>query len=188
MIKIEDLSFSYGNYEVLKGISFKMEEGKIYGLLGENGVGKTTLLTLIAGLKAPQTGSILVDGKKPYDRQPSFLENIFYLPDVVAPVRYKAIDFAKDRGKFWSKFSLDRFNQIMQLLENDPQRRMDKMSLGQLKKTYISFALACNCKYLIMQMAIVMQMSRQESRSSAGPDHVTLQALITWLIKSRSRD
>jgi ABC-2 type transport system ATP-binding protein len=38
----------------------------------------------------------------------------------------------------------------MQLLENDPQRRMDKMSLGQLKKTYISFALACNCKYLIM--------------------------------------
>ena len=38
------------------------------------------------------------------------------------------------------------------------------------------------------QMAVVMQMSRQESRSSAGPDHVTLQALITWLIKSRSRD
>src|SRR5574337_887407 len=38
------------------------------------------------------------------------------------------------------------------------------------------------------QLAIVMQMSRQESRSSACPDHVTLQALITWLIKSRSRD
>ena len=38
------------------------------------------------------------------------------------------------------------------------------------------------------QLAIVMQRSRQESRSSAGPDHVTLQALITWLIKSRSRD
>ena len=38
------------------------------------------------------------------------------------------------------------------------------------------------------QMAIVMQVSRQESRSTAGPDHVTLQALITWLIKYRSRD
>ena len=38
------------------------------------------------------------------------------------------------------------------------------------------------------QLAIVMQMSRQETRSSAGPDHVTLQALITWLMKSRSRD
>ena len=49
MIKIEDLSFSYGNYEVLKGISFKMEEGKIYGLLGENGVGKTTLFRAITG-------------------------------------------------------------------------------------------------------------------------------------------
>lgn len=150
MIKIENLSFSYGNIPVLKGISFKMEEGRIYGLLGENGVGKTTLLTLIAGLKVPQTGSVLVDGRKPYNREPSFLENIFYLPDVVAPVRYKAMDFAKDRGKFWSKFSLDKFKNIMELLETDCQQRMDKMSLGQLKKTYISFALACNCKYLIM--------------------------------------
>ena len=57
MIKVHDLAFSYSNTEVLKHISLEILPGKIYGLLGENGVGKTTLLTLLAGLKKPQQGS-----------------------------------------------------------------------------------------------------------------------------------
>ena len=65
MIQIKDLGFSYGNTAVLKNITMNLEEGRVYGLLGENGVGKTTLLTLICGLKKPQTGSIDVDGHNP---------------------------------------------------------------------------------------------------------------------------
>lgn len=150
MVTINNLQFSYGSETVLKDISLKLEEGKIYGLLGENGVGKTTLLTLICGLKNPQYGTIDIDGQIPYDREPSFLENIYYLPDEVQPLPYKAIDFASDRGRFWKKFDLSTFIEIMKLLENDSNQRMDRMSLGQLKKTYISFALACRCKYIIM--------------------------------------
>ena len=63
MIEINNLAFSYGPKVVLKNISMKVSEGNIYGLLGENGVGKTTLLTLLCGLKKPQAGSILVDGR-----------------------------------------------------------------------------------------------------------------------------
>jgi ABC-2 type transport system ATP-binding protein len=150
MVTINNLQFSYGSETVLKDISLKLEEGKIYGLLGENGVGKTTLLTLICGLKNPQYGTIDIDGQIPYDREPSFLENIYYLPDEVQPLPYKAIDFASDRGRFWKNFDLSTFMEIMKLLENDSNQRMDRMSLGQLKKTYISFALACRCKYIIM--------------------------------------
>ena len=51
MIRINNLAFSYGKNEVLRNISMDLEPGKIYGLLGENGVGKTTLLTLLCGLK-----------------------------------------------------------------------------------------------------------------------------------------
>ena len=65
MIVISNLEFSYGQVPVLKNISMKLEEGKIYGLLGENGVGKTTLLTLLCGLKKPQKGSIDSDGYNP---------------------------------------------------------------------------------------------------------------------------
>ena len=65
MIQIKDLGFSYGGFPVLKNITMNLEEGRIYGLLGENGVGKTTLLTLICGLKKPLTGSIVTDGYNP---------------------------------------------------------------------------------------------------------------------------
>ena len=57
MINVSNLAFSYGSKMVLKDISLQIREGNIYGLLGENGVGKTTLLTLLCGLKKPQSGS-----------------------------------------------------------------------------------------------------------------------------------
>jgi ABC-2 type transport system ATP-binding protein len=150
MIKIKKLGFSYGDNVVLKDISMELEEGRIYGLLGENGVGKTTLLTLLAGLKDVCEGSIEVDGQTPFDRKPSFLSNIYYLPDEVPAPRRKAIDYASDHGQYWSEFSIDKFSEIMTVFDNDQNQRMDQMSYGQLKKTFISFALACNTKYLFM--------------------------------------
>ena len=150
MIQIKDLGFSYGGFPVLKNITMNLEEGRIYGLLGENGVGKTTLLTLICGLKKPLTGSIDTDGHNPYEREPSFLSDQYYLSDEVAAVNMKAIDYAVNYGRFWENFDLAKFNEVMQILENDPQKKMTTMSFGQLKKTYIAFALACNTKYLFM--------------------------------------
>ena len=150
MIVISNLEFSYGQVPVLKNISMKLEEGKIYGLLGENGVGKTTLLTLLCGLKKPQKGSIDIDGYNPYDRKPSFLADQYYLSDEVAAVNMKAIDYARNYGKFWEKFDMSKFLEIMKVFENDPEQKMNKMSCGQLKKTWISFALACNTRYIFM--------------------------------------
>ena len=150
MIEIKNLGFSYGQSPVLKNISMKLGDGKIYGLLGENGVGKTTLLTLLCGLKKPQIGSIDIDGYNPYDRKPSFLADQYYLSYEVASVNMKAIDYARNYGKFWNKFELDKFVEIMNIFENDTEQKMNKMSCGQLKKTWISFALACNTRYLFM--------------------------------------
>ena len=100
MIEINGLKFSYGKQTVLDNITMKLEPGRIYGLLGENGVGKTTLLTLLSGLKKPQEGGILIDGKKPWKRDPSMLEEIIYLPDEVAPIRQTAAVFARVNGAF----------------------------------------------------------------------------------------
>ena len=150
MIKINDLKFSYNSVPVLTGITTDLEEGKIYGLLGENGVGKTTLLTLLCGLKKVEAGYIEMDGIDPYKRLPETLQNQYYLPDEVAPVNMKAISYAESAGKFWPRFDFDKFLKLMELFENDPLKNMAKMSAGQLKKTYIAFALACNTKYLFM--------------------------------------
>lgn len=147
MIEISNLSFSYGAKRVLENISLKVSEGNIYGLLGENGVGKTTLLTLLCGLKKPEAGTITVDGRHPFDREPSLLADQFYLPDEVIPVHARAIDFAKEHGVFWPHFDLEKFRTILSEFEVEPQQRMDAMSAGQLKKAWVSFALACNAKY-----------------------------------------
>ena len=150
MIEIKDLAFSYGKTPILKCITTTLEEGRIYGLLGENGVGKTTLLTLLCGLKKVCSGSITTDGENPFDRTPTLLQNQFYLPDEVLPVAMKAECFAKERGAFWPDYDHSKFLEIMKEFENDPAKKMNQMSAGQLKKTYISLALACGCKYIFM--------------------------------------
>lgn len=150
MIEINDLAFSYGKTPILKSITTTLEEGRIYGLLGENGVGKTTLLTLLCGLKKVCSGSITTDGENPFDRTPTLLQNQFYLPDEVLPVTMKAECFAKERGAFWPDYDHSKFLEIMKEFENDPAKKMNQMSAGQLKKTYISLALACGCKYIFM--------------------------------------
>lgn len=150
MVKINDLKFSYSTVPVLENISMELQEGRIYGLLGENGVGKTTLLTLLCGLKKAQEGSIDVDGFKPYDRKPDFLSNIFFLPDEVAAVKETAESWVKRTGSFYPNFDFEKFKKIMQLFEVDGSKKMSAMSAGQLKKTHISLALSCGCKYLFM--------------------------------------
>mgnify|MGYP004560833707 FL=1 len=150
MIEIKDLAFSYGKMPVLKSITTTLEEGRIYGLLGENGVGKTTLLTLLCGLKKVNSGTITTDGENPFDRTPTLLQNQFYLPDEVLPVAMKAECFAKERGAFWPNYDHSKFLEIMKEFENEPTKKMNQMSAGQLKKTYISLALACGCKYIFM--------------------------------------
>ena len=150
MIKIDKLAFSYGPKEVLRNISMDLEPGRIYGLLGENGVGKTTLLTLLCGLKKTQSGSISADGHDPYKREPALLQDQYYLPDEVAPVNDKALAWGRATGKFWPRFSQEKFETILKVFEVEPGQKMNTMSAGQLKKTYIAFALAAGTRYLYL--------------------------------------
>ena len=101
-------------------------------------------------MKKPLHGTIDTDGRNPYDREPSLLSDQYYLSDEVPAMNMKAAEYAANYGKFWENFDMDKFMEVMAVLENDPQQKMTKMSFGQLKKTYIAFALACNAKYLFM--------------------------------------
>ena len=150
MIQIDNLAFSYGSTEVLRNITMNLEPGKIYGLLGENGVGKTTLLTLLCGLKKTQAGTITTDGHNPWKREPALLQDQYYLPDEVAPVNDKALAWGKATGKFWPKFSAANFEAILHEFEVEPVQKMNAMSAGQLKKTYIAFALASGVRFLFL--------------------------------------
>jgi ABC-2 type transport system ATP-binding protein len=77
LVAIQDLGFSYRRKPVFKGLTLNLHRGHIYGLLGKNGTGKSTLLRNIAGLLYPDKGVIGVMGFEPCRRQPSFLEKVF---------------------------------------------------------------------------------------------------------------
>ena len=150
MIEIDNLSFSYGKNAVLQGITMRMEPGRIYGLLGENGVGKTTLLTLMCGLKTPQSGTVKVGGTDPYRREPASLSDQYYLADEVASSGARALDWANTNGVFWPNYSEENFKAMMDEFGVKLDQKMKTMSAGQLKKTHIAFALATGARHIFM--------------------------------------
>ncbi len=75
IIKVDNLKKSYGAFEAVKGISFEVMEGEIFGLLGPNGAGKTTTLEIIETLRNKTAGKVEVDGKD-LDKEPQAIKNI----------------------------------------------------------------------------------------------------------------
>ena len=67
IVEFENISLSYGNRLILDNVNFKINEGQIFGMLGPNGVGKSTIFNLITGLIKPKTGKIKINGKEVND-------------------------------------------------------------------------------------------------------------------------
>lgn len=150
MITIKNLEFSYPKHQVFKDVNLELEEGKIYGLLGQNGVGKTTLLKILTGLLKNGSGECLVNGANPFGRKPSFLQDIYFLPETIEAPEISGLRFAKSIGAFYPNFSIEEFNNYMMLFELDPQAKLNKLSHGQQKKAFIAVALSLNTKLLLL--------------------------------------
>lgn len=150
MITIKNLDFSYKNAAVFKNISLNFKEGNVYGLLGENGVGKTTLLKLICGLQQANAGSCTVDEFIPSERNPYFLQNIFYLPEEVITDDTTPELFVKKLGVFYPRYDHQYFIDLMQELEVDVARKFSALSYGQKKKALLACALSLRTDYLLL--------------------------------------
>lgn len=150
MITIQNLHFGYKKNKIFNGLSLSLQSGYIYGLLGKNGTGKSTLLRNIAGFLFPDEGTIHVMGFVPGKRQPAFLQSVFmvaeefYLPDVSVE------KFVKLNAGFYPNFSNDQFRQYLEEFDIPQQNTLQSMSYGQKKKVLISFGLACNTALLLM--------------------------------------
>ena len=150
MIEIRNLDFSYRKMPVFSGINLTFPEGSIYGLLGENGVGKTTLLKLICGLQRPTVGTCTVDGLTSHDRRPEMLQRIVFLPDeVLLPDNSTPRKYVDELAPFYPNFAIGTFLHLMQELEVEPDRKFREMSFGQQKKSLIAASLSLGTDYVL---------------------------------------
>src|ERR1700721_2447432 len=112
MVEIKGLDFSYRKKMVFEGLNLQLEPGHIYGLLGRNGMGKSTLLRCISGLLFPKSGEILSLGFLPGLRQPEFLEQIFIIPEEFYLPDIQPAQLLKTLAPFYPKFNEDQFNRF----------------------------------------------------------------------------
>jgi ABC-2 type transport system ATP-binding protein len=104
VLEVQDLKKRYGSLEALKGVSFKVEEGEIFGLIGPNGAGKTTTLRIIATLLTPTDGRVTFMGYDLKKHPEKFREHISYLPEEAGAYRnMKGIDYLNFMAKFYAK-------------------------------------------------------------------------------------
>lgn len=152
MIQIENLTFKYKRKKIFTDFFLSIEKGKIYGLLGKNGVGKSTLLYLMTGLLLPQKGKIFFDNQLVSKRYPSTLREIFIVPEEFTLPNISLKKYIQVNSPFYPNFNREQLIDNLKHFELDADMNIDlgTLSMGQKKKVFMSFALATNTSLLMM--------------------------------------
>lgn len=151
MIKIENLTYRYNDKKILFNVlNLELLPGKVYGLLGKNGAGKSSLIKNIAGLLFPTKGSCTVNNREPRKRETAFLEEIFFIPEECELPALYINNFIEIYAPFYPSFNRQQFADYLKIFNVQDDSHLKRLSFGQKKKTYIAFAIAANTKLLIM--------------------------------------
>ncbi len=150
MVTFDSISFGYGKQPLFKNLSLTLKAGHVYGLLGQNGEGKTTLLKMIAGLVFAQSGKCQVLGYQSIERKPSLLSQLFLLPDETHTPNVTALQYASINSVFYPLFDQAQFENHLTAFSVPFDQKLEKISFGQRKKVLIAFALATNTPLLLM--------------------------------------
>lgn len=152
MIDIQTIKFRYKDKstKVFEDLSFQLEQNKVYGLLGENGTGKSTLLYLLMGLLRPCEGQIIVDGVNVSRRQRETLQQMYIVPEEFDLPAMRFTDYVEAYRPFYPNFSDEILCRCMEEFHLPLDAQLNRLSMGNKKKALMSFALATNVRYLLM--------------------------------------
>ena len=152
MIEVKNLSFSYGKrkQKVFDDFSLALDKGSVYGLLGKNGTGKSTLLYLMTGLLRPQAGRVLYKGVDVSMRYPLTLQDMFLVPEEFALPSVSLKQYLKLYTPFYPNFSNELLSTCLRDFDMNEDIHLGELSMGQKKKAFMCFALATNTSLLVM--------------------------------------
>ena len=152
MIDIKNIDFKYAGskVQVFQDFSLQLSENNIYGLLGKNGTGKSTLLYLIAGLLRPNHGEVTIDGIPSIKRRPEILQELFIVPEEFDMPSMSLDEYVRINQPFYPNFSREVLRNCLEEFEMPTSLNLKTLSMGQKKKVFMSFALAAGTRLLLM--------------------------------------
>ncbi|WP_423736600.1 ATP-binding cassette domain-containing protein [Chitinophaga caseinilytica] len=151
MVSLQNIAYSYRRGKpVLDGLSLTLAPGRIYGLLGRNGTGKSTLLYQMAGLLFPQSGSCTVFGFTPMRREPAFLQQVYVVPEAFVLPDLSSNAYIRLNAPFYPTFDHALCNNILQQFGIGEAGPLNRLSHGQQKQFQIAFAIATGAKLLLL--------------------------------------
>ncbi|WP_411844466.1 ATP-binding cassette domain-containing protein [Salinicoccus sp. HZC-1] len=144
MLQLDKVSLAIKKDKILEDVTIKMETGKIYGLIGRNGAGKTSILSLIASFRKPTAGRITIDGIDPYENE-NLMDKVDFLYEVDYSDEYdsprKMFEMTQ---RYKEDFDMDYALELMEGFGTDTDKALHKMSKGQQAATNASIGLASN--------------------------------------------
>jgi len=148
ILTTRQLSKYFYQKKALDKIDINIEKGKIYGILGPNGGGKSTLLKLAAGLLKPSQGEIIIDNKNPGVYTKSIVS---YLPEINYFYKWMtikdALNFFKD---FYDDFDMERVKESIEFMKLEEKEKISNLSKGMLGRLKLTLALSRNAKLYLL--------------------------------------
>ena len=152
MIEVNNIKFKYKGSKALvfDGFSLQLTENRVYGLLGKNGTGKSTLLYLLSGLLRPTAGSVTCDDIETCKRLPETMREVFLVTEEFELPTLCLSEYVALHRQFYPRFSDEILQSCLRDFELPGDVKLNDLSMGQKKKAFIAFAMATNTKYLLM--------------------------------------
>lgn len=151
-LEVKDLKKSYNGFEALKGISFEVRKGEIFGLLGTNGAGKTTTIKIIASIIPPTSGEVKIQGKSIKENPIKIKSQIGYVPQDISVIpNLSAYENLRLIGKLYgvSKYNVEQMLKAVNLWDRKDSM-VQTFSGGMIRKLEIAMALLHSPKLLLL--------------------------------------
>ena len=152
MIELTDVQLHYTKHStpLFNGLTLRLTPGHIYGLLGKNGAGKTSLLNVCAGLIFPNQGNVRIQNLNPAQRQTECLQSFYMVTEEFYLPMMTTNTFVKRYAPFYPQFDRTLLQQGLREFDLPDNKLLTELSHGQKKKFKIAFALATRCPLLIL--------------------------------------
>jgi ABC-type multidrug transport system, ATPase component len=174
ILKASNLEKSYFNKKALNGLNLEVKKGRIVGILGPNGSGKTTFLKIAAGILTKTNGEILIDGHKPGVYTKSI---VAYLPDKEYLFKWMkikdAVNFFKD---FYKDFDEEKCKKLLEFMNLDINSKVKTLSKGMAEKLYLTLVLSRKAKLYVLDEPL------------AGVDPTTREKILDAILDNYSED